>query len=95
MADDSSQRRVRARITGDVQGVFFRASTRDTAQREGVTGWVSNEPDGSVMAELQGPSGAVDSVVDFLRGGPPQASVNEVDLEEIEPVPDEGSFEVR
>ena len=42
-------------VTGRVQGVFFRAAMREQADRLGVTGWVRNEPDGSVRAHLEGP----------------------------------------
>ena len=47
--------RVHLIITGYVQGVFFRASTKDTAYRLGLTGWVRNLPDGNVEAVFEGP----------------------------------------
>ncbi len=82
------------RVTGHVQGVFFRAWTRDHAQRLGVTGWVRNCPDGSVEAHLEGDPDTVEQMVAFLRDGPQHATVASVDLTEAEP---QGlsAFEVR
>ena len=72
----------RATVHGHVQGVFFRASTRDLAQRVGVTGWVRNDPDGTVTAHLEGD--AVDRVLDWMRdGGPDQARVTSVETTEV------------
>ena len=67
-------------MTGHVQGVFFRDSTRAEAQRRGVAGWVANRPDGSVEAELEGPEGAVDAVVAWMRRGPEHARVEDVQV---------------
>ncbi len=72
-------RRVIAR--GRVQGVFFRASTRDEAVRAGVSGWVRNRPDGAVEAWLEGTPQAVATVEDWIRrGGPPRAHVEDVEV---------------
>lgn len=81
-------------VHGRVQGVFFRASCRDEAVARGVAGWVSNEPDGSVRAHLEGPDREVDAVVEWLHHGPRNASVERVDVSEAAP---EGltGFEVR
>ncbi len=65
-------------VTGHVQGVFFRASMRDQAERLGVTGWVRNHPDGSVRAHLEGPAAAVEDLVAWCADGPPNARVDEV-----------------
>ena len=65
-------------VTGRVQGVFFRASMCERAERLGVAGWVSNEPDGSVRAHLEGPAEAVDSLAAWCADGPAQAQVDEV-----------------
>ncbi len=66
------------RVTGKVQGVFFRASTRNEAQRLGLHGWVRNEPDGSVRIEAEGNEGALDQLVAWCHHGPTQARVTEV-----------------
>ena len=57
MPDASSVRRLRMRFVGQVQGVGFRWTARMVANELGLTGWVRNEPDGSVSMELQGPNG--------------------------------------
>ncbi len=53
--------RARVRYTGRVQGVGFRATTRSIARRYPLTGWVRNESDGSVVAEMQGEQGVIES----------------------------------
>lgn len=68
-------------VSGQVQGVFFRASTRDAAARCGVRGFVRNLPDGRVEAVLQGDRGAVETVIAFMREGPPGARVERADVE--------------
>lgn len=89
---------VRARrltVRGRVQGVFFRASTREQAQRHGVHGWVANRADGAVVAWLEGPAGAVKAVEQWIRaGGPPRAIVHEVVAEDVLPA-GHGRFDLR
>ena len=63
-----------------MQGVFFRDSTRREAERRGVSGWASNEPDGSVVVVLEGSPDAVDAMLAFLRAGPGHASVTSLDV---------------
>lgn len=67
-------------ISGDVQGVFFRANTRDTAVRLGLTGWVRNIPDGRVEAVFEGEKEKVEKALEFCRTGPAGAAVNEADV---------------
>jgi acylphosphatase len=86
--------RRRVRVTGQVQGVFFRDSTRRQAQQRGVAGWVANRPDGSVEAVFEGESDAVAGMVAFARSGPRGATVANVDVAEQEPEGLSG-FEVR
>ncbi|WP_018262837.1 acylphosphatase [Methylobacterium sp. WSM2598] len=74
-------RTVRAAIRGRVQGVGFRAWTRDEATRLGLSGHVRNCPDGSVEALLSGPAEAVERMVAALRRGPAGARVSEVAVE--------------
>jgi acylphosphatase len=69
---------VDVRITGMVQGVSFRAYTRQQAQGLGVTGWVRNEADGSVTGHFEGPDRAVDALVEWCRHGPAYARVDDV-----------------
>ena len=76
---------VDVRITGLVQGVSFRAYTHAEARGLGVTGWVRNEPDGSVAGHFEGPDRAVDALVAWCREGPSYAQVAAVDVTEVEP----------
>jgi acylphosphatase len=82
------------RVTGRVQGVFFRAWTRERAVSLGVMGWVRNCPDGRVEAHVEGEESAVDQMIEHLRKGPPSASVEDVRLWDVELCDFEG-FEVR
>jgi acylphosphatase len=77
-----------------VQGVFFRDSTRRAASSRGVAGWVRNCDDGSVQAWFEGPSEAVEGMVEWARSGPSRADVARVDVEEVSPS-DLSGFEVR
>lgn len=85
-------RAVRVRIHGGVQGVMFRDSCRREALRLGVSGWVRNEPDGSVAGEFEGD--AADDLVGWCRTGPRGAEVERVDVTEVEPRGATG-FEIR
>lgn len=62
-------------VSGEVQGVFFRARAQEQAERLGVRGWVRNEPDGTVRAHLEGDPEAVDRMVAWCREGSPPARV--------------------
>lgn len=86
---------VEARITGRVQGVWYRAWTRDEARRLGLAGWVRNEPDGSVRALFVGPEATVKAMLDLCREGPPLARVTRIETRPLSPVPDLPGFDVR
>jgi acylphosphatase len=86
--------RVRLRIHGRVQGVFFRDSVRRTALEHGVSGWAENRSDGSVEAVLEGEPDAVRAVAAFCREGPSHARVDRVE-EHAEPAEGLRRFEVR
>lgn len=73
------------RVYGLVQGVYYRHSTIQQAQRLGLHGWVRNRADGSVEALAQGGAPAVQALVDWARRGPPQALVERVDVADAEP----------
>lgn len=68
-------------ISGRVQGVFFRASTRDKAQELGVVGWVKNLADGRVEFVAEGEQDAVESLVKWARQGPERARVEDMDVD--------------
>lgn len=83
-----------ATIHGRVQGVWFRASTREQAQMLGVAGWVRNTPDGAVEVYMQGDSRAVDRLLGWCRQGPPGARVDRVEPEDVEPDEDVQGFRI-
>ena len=70
---------------GRVQGVGFRESLRQEAEREGVAGWVRNRRDGTVEALLQGEAGPVERLVAWAGDGPAAAQVTRIDVEPAEP----------
>jgi acylphosphatase len=70
------------RVTGRVQGVFFRAWTRDQARRLGVAGWVHNCADGSLEAHVEGDQDQVRLLIDMIGNGPPGARVDNVHARE-------------
>jgi acylphosphatase len=72
--------RRRVIVHGRVQGVFFRDTTRRMAQSRGVSGWVRNNPDGTVEAALEGEPEAVEAMVQFAREGPRGAVVETVEV---------------
>ncbi len=80
-------------VTGRVQGVWFRAWTREQALAKGVFGWVRNLPDGSVEAVLAGPEEAVEAVIAVLHDGPPAAKVADVRVTEAT-MPDRSGFHI-
>ena len=87
--------RARVRVSGRVQGVFFRDSTREEARALGLAGYVTNTPDGDVEALFEGPKEAVEEMVRWCGQGPPHASVENVDADYEPPGDDLTGFEVR
>ncbi|MWG33923.1 acylphosphatase [Halomarina oriensis] len=81
-------------VSGRVQGVTYRASTRRAANERGVDGWVRNLDDGRVEAVFEGPAAAVTSLVEWCHDGPSRARVEDVTTES-EPVESLDGFEVR
>lgn len=70
------------KITGKVQGVWYRKSAAQEALRLGIDGSATNLPDGSVRIEAEGPSEALELFVEWCRTGPPRAIVEHVDVSE-------------
>jgi acylphosphatase len=87
-------KRVHVIVEGRVQGVFFRACTRDEAVRLGLSGWVRNRPNGSVEALVEGEKGAVNKMVQWFQQGSPHSIVEKVHLSEESPLGDFGTFEI-
>ena len=82
------------RVTGRVQGVFFRAWTQGQARELGISGWIRNCPDGSVEAHLSGEEQAVAALIDRMRRGPPGARVANLSEESVPPEAGDG-FAIR
>lgn len=75
--------RRRVRVAGRVQGVWFRSSAEREATLRRVSGFARNEPDGSVVLELEGDPADVDAVVAWCRIGPPRAEVTSVEVTDV------------
>lgn len=90
-----SAERVELRITGRVQGVYYRASCAEAARQLGLVGWVRNVDDGSVEAVAEGPHEALESFLAWCRRGPPAARVDDVEVRTLAPEGQFDSFEVR
>lgn len=69
-------------ISGRVQGIFFRARTKETADSLGLSGWVKNRPNGQVEAVFEGEVAALDKMLAWCRQGPALARVTDVDIRE-------------
>jgi acylphosphatase len=81
-------------VSGRVQGVYYRANTRDTARDLGLDGWVRNLEDGRVEAVFEGPGEDVEEMIEWCHTGSPAADVDDVDVEYGDPEGIDG-FEVR
>jgi acylphosphatase len=94
--DRERQDRTRAHVfvSGRVQGVYYRANTRDTARENGVDGWVRNLSDGRVEAVFEGPGSAVEEMVEWCHTGSPAAGVEDVNVEYGDPEGESG-FRIR
>lgn len=91
----SEEIRKRLLISGRVQGVWFRGSTKEQAERLGaLKGFVRNLEDGRVEAAVQGPRAAVEELVSWCHRGPDGARVEAVQVVEEAPVPGERPFQV-
>lgn len=75
----------RIKVFGKVQGVFYRASSKDLAEKLYLKGFARNEDDGSVYIEVEGEPENVDHFIKWTHEGPPKAHVDNVEVEEQEP----------
>ncbi|GKZ12240.1 acylphosphatase [Haladaptatus sp. T7] len=81
-------------VSGKVQGVYYRANTRDTAQGKGLDGWVQNLSDGRVEAVFEGPESEVEEMVEWCHTGSPAADVDDVTVTYASPEGEDG-FRIR
>jgi len=87
-------KRVKVTVSGRVQGVWYRASTRDKAVELGVRGYVRNLPNGDVEFVAVGEEQSVDALVEWARQGPPMARVENLRVEPLEDDVELDGFEV-
>ena len=87
--------RIHLQIQGRVQGVFFRASSREKAHALGLTGWVRNRPDRQVEIVAEGQREALEALLAWCRAGPLLARVKSVKTEWSGSTGEFSSFEVR
>ena len=71
-------------ISGKVQGVFFRASTKEKAEYFDITGFVANNADGTVTVVAEGSENKMNSFVDWCHSGPSRSEVKKVEIEKLE-----------
>ena len=90
----SDRMRARVFVSGRVQGVYYRANTRDAARARNVDGWVRNLDDGRVEAVFEGDEAAVAEMVEWCHTGSPAATVHDVDVSYEEPR-NESGFSIR
>ena len=96
MATPAKEDRARAvvRVSGRVQGVYFRAYAEDEAVFRKVGGWIRNAPDGRVEAVFEGERGSVEAMIRWCHRGSPASQVTEVEVEWEAPE-GEQSFRIR
>ena len=82
-------------VSGRVQGVWFRGSTKQRARELGLSGWVRNLPDGRVEALFEGDEASVEAAVEHVRRGPPGARVTDVEVAYESASGEEGRFRIR
>lgn len=92
--DETDRIRAHVFVSGRVQGVYYRASTRDKARELGVDGWVRNLSDGRVEAVFEGSQESVDEMTEWCETGSRAASVERVEVETEQPKGEDG-FEIR
>ena len=78
-------KRAHVRIYGRVQGVWFRANTKEMAEKLGLKGWVRNMPDGSVEAVFEGDAESIEKAIEWCHHGPSLARVEKVEVKYEEP----------
>jgi acylphosphatase len=83
--DTTLRRVVSVRITGRVQGVWYRGWTQEEAIKRQLDGWVRNRNDGSVEAIFSGTSAQVAEMIEACRAGPPMARVDDIQVSTAEP----------
>lgn len=73
------KKQLNIKITGSVQGVFYRTNAQEQAQKLGITGWVKNDQDGGVSICAQGEEKTLNSLIEWCKEGPPGAKVTNIE----------------
>ena len=89
------QKRIHIFVTGRVQGVFFRQSTRVMAIKNNVNGWVRNLDDGRVEIVAEGEKSNIDALADWCKTGPANSRVDEFELSEENSTGEFENFDVK
>jgi acylphosphatase len=89
-----SERAILIEVSGKVQGVFFRASTKEVCDRLGIAGWVKNVPSGNVMIHAQGSAEQLSALQDWCKQGSQLSKVGRINVGEATEMPHKG-FEIR
>ena len=92
---DMEKKRVHVLISGKVQGVWFRESTKQKAEQLGVFGWIRNTSDGRVEAVFEGEKNKVDEMIEWCNNGSDQARVENIEVEEQDPTDILDSFNIK
>lgn len=87
--------RVNVIISGRVQGVWFRAGTKQKADQLGLTGWVKNSSDGCVEAVFEGDEKTIQEMLEWCHIGPSYAKVKDVKITKQSPLNDFNDFSIR
>ena len=82
-------------ISGRVQGVWFRANTKEKAKKLGITGWVRNTSSGNVEGVFEGEESLIQEMIEWCYRGPPLAKVANVEVKNQEPTNDFNDFSIR
>ena len=82
-------------ISGRVQGVFFRASTKQKAEQLGITGWVRNTHDGCVEAIFEGEENKINEMIEWCHHGPSFSKVNNVEIKKQNPINGFDKFSIK
>ena len=91
----ANEERAHVFVSGRVQGVAFRDSTRSQAEQLGLSGWVRNTEDGQVEAVFEGEPDTVNQMIEWCKSGPSSADVDDVSVEWEEASGDLSGFEIR
>lgn len=90
----NDMKRYHIKVFGKVQGVFYRKSTQKRAEHYDITGYVKNRDDGSVEIEAQGAESKLEQLIEWCHKGPERANVNNVEVKEVEVLPESTSFDI-